>query len=257
MRLTPLLTAAVLVAAPVAVTALPASAATCSTPTTTTRVDPRTVVVDSAGPTGFVVRVAVEHHGCAIGTVTALVTSPTRGSAELVLDAEAGNATTTSYVAGLELAADQLDDRDAGTWTVRSSTVWAADTAGLVAKGAAVTKSSAKVSVLADADLSADATSGALKKGRISKGRALAVKGTLSRARWEAGTSTGYAKQRVEVQFRTPEGTYKKVKNVTTKAGGGYSASLKAVKDGCYRVVFRGSRTVAPVTSAGECIDVR
>lgn len=257
MRLTPLVTAAVLLAAPLAATALPASAADCTAPTTTTQVEPRTVVVDSTGTAGFDVVVAVQHHGCAIGAVTALVTSPTKGSAVLELSAEAGDATTTYYFGGLDLSADQLADDDAGTWSVKSRSVWAASADDLGAEDAAAASSSTKVSVLADADLSADATSAALKKGKIPKGKSLVVTGTLERARWEAGTSTGYAKQRVEVQFRTPKGTYKKVKNVTTKAGGRYSAAFKATKDGCYRVVFRGSKAVAPVTSAGECIDVR
>lgn len=257
MRLTPLLTAAVLVAAPVAATALPASAATCTAPTTTTRVAPRTVVVDTAGTNGFDVVVTVQNNGCAIGAVTARVTSPTKGTADLTLTAGPGDATTTLYLGGLDLTAAELDDADAGTWKVRTATAWGADAPALEAGSEEAVEGSGKVSVLADADLSADATSGALKKGKISKGKALAVKGTLSRARWEAGTSTGYAKQRVEVQFRTPNGTYKKVKNVTTKAGGHYSAAFRATKDGCYRVVFRGSKTVAQVTSAGECIDVR
>ncbi|SDT22373.1 hypothetical protein SAMN04488543_3350 [Friedmanniella luteola] len=257
MRLTPLLTAAVLVAAPVAVTALPASAATCSTPTTTTQVTPRTVVVDTTGTSGFDVVVAVAHHGCAIGPVRAVVTSPTKGTATLDLSAEAGNATTTFYVGGLDLTAAELDDADAGTWKIRSSSAWAADEAGLSAPDAKTARSSTTASVLADADLTADATSSALKKGRIAKGRAMTVKGTLTRARWEAGTSTGYAKQRVEVQFRTPKGTYKKLKTVTTKAGGTFAVGVKATQDGCYRVRFGGSRTVAAVASPGECVDVR
>ena len=100
MRLTPLLTAAVLVTAPVVATAMPASAATCTTPTTRTEVAPRSVVVDTTGTSGFDVRVTVEHHGCAIGPVQALITSPTRGTALLDLAAEDGNATTTVYVGG-------------------------------------------------------------------------------------------------------------------------------------------------------------
>ena len=256
MRLTPLLTAAVLLAAPVAGIALPASAATCTTPTVKTQVAPRTVVVDDSGVVGFDIQVAVEHHGCAIGAVQAVVTSPTKGSAKLALSAEAGNETTTFYFAGLDLAAAELDDADAGTWKVRTSTAWAQDEAGLEG-GGQVVGGSGKVSVLADADLTADATSAALRNGKISKGKALNVQGILTRARWEAGTSTGYAKQRVEVQFRTPRGTYKKVKNVTTKSGGAFTTSVKAVKDGCYRVVFEGSKSVARVSSKGECIDVR
>jgi predicted enzyme related to lactoylglutathione lyase len=256
MRLTPLLTAAMLLAAPVAGIALPASAATCTTPTVKTQVAPRTVVVDSSGVTGFDIEVAVEHHGCAIGAVEALVTSPTKGSAKLILSAESGNETTTFYSGGLDLTAAELFDADAGTWKVRTSTAWAQDAAGLESEGQVV-ESSGKVSVLADADLTADATSAALRKGKISKGKVLTVKGTLTRARWEAGTSTGYAKQRVEVQFRTPKGTYKKVEHVTTRSAGTYVALVKAAKDGCYRVVFEGSKSVAPVASPGECIDVR
>jgi hypothetical protein len=256
MRLTPLLTAAVLVAAPVAITALPASAAACTAATTTIRVAPRTVVVDDAGTKGFDIEVAVKHHGCAIGAVQAVITSP-KASLKLPLSAQAGNATTTYYYGGLDLTADALDDAEAGTWTVRSTSVWAAKPAGLTRKGAKVARSSTKVSVLADADLTADATSSALTQGQISKGKALTVKGTLTRARWEAGKSTGYAKQRVQVQFRTPKGSYKLLKTVTTKAGGTFSTAVKATKDGCYRVRFAGSKSVAPVASAGKCIDVR
>ena len=216
----------------------------------------RTTGRGRTGTAGFDVEVAVEHHGCAIGAVQAVVTSPPKASDKLTLIAAAGDATTTFYYGGLDLTAAALDDAEAGTWKVRTSTAWASDAAGLEA-GGQVVKGSGKVSVLADADLTADATSAALKNGRISKGKALTVKGTLTRARWETGTSTGYAKQRVEVQFRTPEGTYKKVKNVTTKSGGAFTASVKAVKDGCYRVVFKGSKSVARVSSKGECIDVR
>ena len=39
--------------------------------------------------------------------------------------------------------------------------------------------------------------------------------------------------------------------------GGIFSAGVKATKDGCYRVKFGGTRSVAPVASKGECIDVR
>jgi hypothetical protein len=260
MRLLPLITAAVLVAAPVAATALPASAATCSAATTRTEVVPGQVVVDTTGVSEVTVVVAVQAHGCAIGAVQAVVSSPAGGQATLTLSPESGNATTTYYVGGLGLSASGLDDDEAGTWKVRSTTVWAPTSAGLTGtsgKAVKVATSSAKVSVRADADLSADATSAALKHGKISKGKALTVKGTLTRARWEAGTSTGYAKQRVELQFRTPKGSYQKIKSVTTKSGGAFATSVKAAKDGCYRVVFRGSKSVAPVTSAGECIDVR
>ena len=257
MRLTTLLTAALLTAAPVAVTALPASAETCTAPTTTTSVAPKSVVLDATGTARLNVVVAVEHRGCAIGAVDALLTSPDRSSVKLALVAETGDLTTTYYAGGLDLAAADLDNTDAGTWKVRTSTQWGQDAAAVEAKTEEAVGSSDKVKVLAAASLTADATSSALKKGKISKGKAITVKGTLSRANWETSGSSGYAKQRVDVQFRTAEGSYKKVKTVRTKSGGAFSTSVKAVKDGCYRVVFRGSKTTAAVVSPGECIDVR
>ena len=257
MRLTTLLTAALLTAVPAAVTALPASAATCIAPTTKTSVAPRTVVLDATGMASFNVVVAVTHHGCALGTVEALVTSPDRNSVKMTLVAEVGDQATTYYSGTLDLTAAELDNADAGTWKVRTTTHWGQDAAGVEAKTETAVVSSGKVKVLAAADLSADATSGALRKGKISKGRTLTVKGTLTRARWETAINTGYAKQRVQLQFRTPKGTYKSVKSVSTKSGGAYSTSVKAVKDGCYRVVFHGSKTTAAAPSPGECINVR
>ena len=257
MRLTTLLTAALLTAVPVAVTALPASAETCTAPSTKTSVAPKTVVLDATGTARLNVVVAVEHHGCAIGAVDAVLTSPDRSSVKLALVAETSDLTTTYYSGGLDLAAADLDNSDAGTWKVRTSTEWGQDAAAVEAKTEEAVGSSDKVNTLAAASLTADATASALKKGKISKGKAITVKGTLSRANWETAVSTGYAKQRVELQFRTTNGSYKKVKTVTTKSAGAFSTSVKAVKDGCYRVVFRGSKTTAAVPSPGECIDVR
>ena len=257
MRLTPLLTAALLTAVPVAVTALPASAATCTAPTTKTSVAPKTVVVDATGTARLNVVVAVAHNGCALGAVEALVTSPDRSSVRITLAAEASDQATTLYSGSLDLTAAELDNADAGTWKVRTSTAWGQDAAGVEARTETPVVSSGKVKVLAAAQLSADATSAALKKGKISKGKTLTVKGTLTRARWETAVNTGYAKQRVQLQFRTPKGTYKAVKCVATKSGGAYSTTIKAVKDGCYRVVFHGSKTTAAAPSPSECINVR
>ena len=258
MRLTSLVAAAVMAAAPIAMTNVPASAATCTAaPVTKTSVAPKTVVLEATGTARFDVVVAVQHNGCALGAVEALVTSPDRSKMKLTLALGATDETTSYYSAGLDLVAADLDNSDAGTWKVRTSTQWGVDAAAVEAKTEEAVGSSDKVKVLAAAGVTADATSSALKKGKISKGKALTVKGTLTRARWETAVSTGYAKQRVELQFRTANGSYKKVKTIPTKAGGAFSTSVKAVKDGCYRVVFDGSKTTAAALSQGECIDVR
>ena len=116
---------------------------------------------------------------------------------------------------------------------------------------------SAKVAVVAAADLTADATSSQLRKGRIKKGKALTVKGVLTRADWERATDVGYAKQKVELQFRTPKGSFTKVRTLQTRSGGAFAETVKVSKDGCYRVVFAGSATTAAAPSPAECIDVR
>lgn len=306
MRLPTLLTAAVLTAAPlgVAVTALPAAAATCTAPQAQAEIGPRTVVVDSTGVAGFDILVAVRANGCTVSAVDATVTSPTKGTADLALTLVETVGDVTTYAGGLDLTAAELDNADAGTWRVRTTTHWAGGTAtaeddptgdddsadgdetdddsgteagddsgrhggkggddagsddqpGSETEAEEPVVASAKVAVVAAADLTADATSAQLKKGRISKGRSLTVKGVLTRADWEAGRSTGYAKQKVELQFRTPKGSFKKVKALRTASGGSFAESVKASKDGCYRVVFTGNATTAPVPSKAECIDVR
>jgi hypothetical protein len=311
MRLPTLLTAAVLTAAPlgVAVTALPAAAATCTSPVAKAQIAPRTVVLDTAGTAHFDILVAVRANGCTVSAVDATVTSPTKDTTNVSLAALGTVGDVTTYTGGLDLTAAGLDNADAGTWRVRTATHWASDAVADPAgdepgdddevgddsgddsgsepgddSGAepgdgsghqATTASadsedepgeteadepviaSAKVAVLAAADLTADATSSQLKKGRITKGKALTVKGTLLRADWDAASHTGYAKQKVELQFRTPKGGFKKVKELKTGRGGSFAESVKASKDGCYRVVFAGSKTTAPAPSKAECIDVR
>jgi len=298
LRLPTLLTAAVLVAAPVAVTALPASAATCTAPVVSTKVGPRTVVVDNTEAQDFDILVAVVANGCTIGDVTAVVTSPSKTDLEVPLELLGTDEEVTVYGRGVTLEAAGLANADAGTWRVRTTTQWlenqAADDSDEASddgeddgededepgddsgdNGPIGTSpgdddgdegdadadegivQNAKVQVLAASELTADATSGQLRKGKIRKGRTLTVKGSLSRADWEAGRSVGYGKQKVELQFRTTKGGYKKVRTLKTRAGGAFAETVKTDRDGCYRVVFRGSKTTAATPSKAECIDVR
>lgn len=242
-RLLTLLTTSVVAAAPLALLAGPAQAATCSTAPTVlaTQVLPKTVVVDTTGVSPFDVVVAVRDNGCAVSSVRAVVSSPS-ATAEPEMTAGPAEDGVTTYAGGFDLTAGDLANAEAGRWKVRVTTAWEGGSEG----------TSASFSVLRSSAVTADAT-----VARIKKGKTLTVKGTLSRADWEKGSSVGYGKQRVELQFRTTGGRYQKVKTLQARAGGTFAQSVKASKDGCFRVVFRGSSTTAPATSAGDCIDVR
>lgn len=265
-RLTTLLTAAVLTAAPVGavVAAPPASAADCTAPKTRLHVSPRPVVVDTSGSQGFDVVLRVSANGCTVSAVDGTLTTASRTATPLTLTNAGTAGGVTTYTARVEVTAAGLAAADAGTWRVRTVTRWAkqpstSDDAARKSRTGAdkAVAASAKVPVLAAADLTADATSSQLKQGRIKKGRVLTVKGVLTRADWRSGSYTGYAKQKVDLQFRTPKGRFKTVTGLRTRTGGAFAAAVKVSKDGCYRVVYTGSRTTAPAPSKAECIDVR
>jgi len=264
LRTTTLVTAALLGTGPVGLAALPAAAAACTAPeVVSTAASPRTVVVGSTGTDGFDVRLAVRANGCQVSAVGAVATSPTKTARGLALTAVSTVDDVTTYAGRVDLDAADLDNADAGTWRVRTATQWAG--APPVEEGSADDAtdvdnplvSTAKVSVVAASQLTADATSAAMKKNKIRKGKAVTVEGALVRADWESADYTGYAKQRVELQFRTTTGSYKKVKSVNTRAGGRFTTTVKATRDGCFRVLYAGSKTTAAAPSTAECLDVR
>jgi hypothetical protein len=267
LRCTTLLTAALLTAAPLAATALPASAATCTAPKVVlTQVNPSPVVVGATGTAGFDLFVVVRANGCAVSKVTALVTSPTKGTVDMELGEEGTEGGLTAYAVGLDIPASELQNRDAGSWRVRTATHWSnpdavssttSDDDETEVEEQEPVVTNVKVPVLAASNLTARATSADLKKGKITKGKVLTVSGVLSRANWEAGRDTGYAKQKVDLQFRTTKGTFKKVRTLQTRSGGAFAEKVKVDRDGCYRVVFTGNTTTAPDPSKAECIDVR
>jgi hypothetical protein len=89
------------------------------------------------------------------------------------------------------------------------------------------------------------------------KGGTLTVKGTLTRADWNAGRYVGYKGQKVALQFKARGATaYTDVKTVTSGTTGALSTTVKASKDGSYRYVFAGTSTTAAVKSAGDFVDV-
>jgi hypothetical protein len=281
LRTTGLLTAALLSAAPLAAGALPASAATCTAPAVvSTQVSPRTLVLRAADSAALTVAVAVRANGCQLTGSGAVLTLPGGTTIAQPLALLSDTDGVSVFSASVPVSAAALGDTAAGRWKVRTATSWSAGDAPVLTEASVLAdqkggddegdedegdeleseavESEGKVAVLHASSVSADAVSSALSKhNRITKGKALSVKGQLRQASWASGAEVGYAKQRVELQFRTSGGTYKKVKTLQTRAGGAFAESVKASKDGCYRVVFPGSSTAAAATSAGECIDVR
>ncbi len=92
----------------------------------------------------------------------------------------------------------------------------------------------------------------------VAKGRTLTVKGSLTRADWNAGRYAGYQGQKVTLQFKAKGASaYTDVKTVTSGTAGALSTTVKAAKDGTFRYVFAGTSTTAAVKSAGDFVDVR
>ncbi|GAA2109601.1 hypothetical protein GCM10009841_31030 [Microlunatus panaciterrae] len=231
-----------LIATLAAVGVAPAAAApTCVEPTIlSAKTSPRTVVVGVQQAKGFVLTVKIRSN-CTVKGVSADVVSPTfYNSVDLNRVARSGDVTT--WDVGLRLNPQALTNADAGTW---SSTIWvdsAVDTSGY----------GSDFKVLRAARLTTNATPEPVRKGRT-----ITVKGNLNRANWNLGRYRGYGKKKVQLQWRPAGGSYSTLKTVTSAPDGDLRTTLTARKDGCFRFVFKGSSTTAPVKSKADCIDVR
>jgi hypothetical protein len=241
-RLVPLLAAALVTAAPVAVIAAPASAATCAPPTIAgTEVLPGTVVLGTTKAKTLDVFADVTN-GCAVTSVKVVYAIPGSTSPSFPMDAVAGNQKLTTYASGLDLHPADWANAEAGTWKAKVTVRWS---------GTPVT-ATATAKVLREARLTADAS-----PEPVTKGKAITVKGKLTRADWQAAKYVGYTQQKVQLQFKPTNGSYAAVKTVTSGSGGALTTSVTANRDGCYRFVFAGSSTTGKVTGAQDCIDVR
>lgn len=136
----------------------------------------------------------------------------------------------------------------AGTWKLAA---WAESADGTSHVDLHAAKS---VPVLRDATLTVNAA-----PEPVAKGKTLTITGKLSRADWETlGGYHGYSGQKVKLQFRKKgTSTYTTVKTVTTSSSGSLKTTAKASADGYWRYTFAGSSTTAPITTAGDYVDVR
>lgn len=238
------LAGATLLAAPLAVSAAPASAATCTAPElVSSSVAPRTVVVGTSLPKGFVATVGVDAHGCTVTRVDSDFLSPTGGTETFAMDEEETVDGVTTYDVGIRISPGALPNADAGRWSSAVHLSWASSS---------TSADGASFRVLRAATLTTNATPEPVRQGKT-----LTVTGTLRRANWESRTYAGYTKRHVVLQFRTLTGSYADVKTVTSRSHGKVTAKVEAGLDGCYRFVFRGSATTAKVTTKGDCVDVR
>lgn len=91
------------------------------------------------------------------------------------------------------------------------------------------------------------------------KGSTITVTGKLSRANWETGSYSGLPSgQSVVLQFRKAgTTTYTNVKGIKTAAGGALKTTVTAASDGYFRFTYAGITSTAPVTAAGDFVDVK
>ena len=238
-----LLASVCLLAAPLGVLASPAQAAECTSPhVVLTEADPNPVVIGTTATKSLDLFADIQTNGCTVNGVTGKVVTPTGGSATFPLEQYHTDATTSYY--GNRLLIDPQQDllnADAGTWKATVTTAW---------DGAAIITST-PVKVLRASRLTTNASPEPVRKGAT-----ITITGALTRANWETGRYAGYTARDVQLQFRTPSGSYAKVKTVTTGSGGALRTTVTAAADGCFRYVFPGSTTTVKVTSVGDCLDV-
>ncbi|MDO0934070.1 hypothetical protein QQY66_21125 [Streptomyces sp. DG2A-72] len=92
----------------------------------------------------------------------------------------------------------------------------------------------------------------------VKKGKTITITGKLTHANWDNSRYVGYGNQSVVLQFRKKGTTnYTNVKGIKTKTTGNLKTTVKASIDGYYRFQFKGTTATAPVTVAGDYVDVK
>jgi hypothetical protein len=142
----------------------------------------------------------------------------------------------------LAIKPSSLDNSDAGAWATSFTSVGT--------EGETVT--TGDVRVVRAARMSLNATPEPVKKGKT-----ITVRGKLERANWDRLRYYGYGQRQVDLLFRTPSGSYHKVKTVTTASDGSIKTTVKAAEDGIFAFSFAGSSTTGSARSTGDSVDVR
>ena len=230
--------------APAAVLAVPAQAATCTSPNVVgVEAAPTTVVVGPTKEARVEIYLGVEANGCKVTKPTARLDSLTGGSGRFAMDKLDTSQGITTYGVLVGLSPKELYLDDAGRWDVAAQVTWSGGVAG----------GEAKVKVVRAARLTVNASPEPVKKGKT-----LTITGALTRANWNTRTYAGYSGQKAKLQYRPKNSsTYATLKTITTTSTGKLSTTVKATADGDYRYTFAGTSTTATKTSSADCIDVR
>ncbi|WP_316749342.1 calcium-binding protein [Streptomyces herbicida] len=92
----------------------------------------------------------------------------------------------------------------------------------------------------------------------VAKGGTLTVTGALTRADWNTNTYTGFAAQKVALQFKkSGASTYTTVKTVTTDSAGKLRTTATANASGTWRWHFAGTGTTSSATAAGDGVALK
>ena len=88
------------------------------------------------------------------------------------------------------------------------------------------------------------------------RGSGITVTGRLLVVDWTNGRYVPYAKRGVAVEFRTPTGSYTRVKAVTTDATGWVRTTVPAESSGTWRLRYGGNTVAGPAVTVGDAVQV-
>jgi len=89
------------------------------------------------------------------------------------------------------------------------------------------------------------------------KGSPITVKGRLLVADWDRMAYVPYTGRTIQVQFRTPTGTYRTVKTVKTDRNGWVNTTVPASATGIWRLHYGGNSRAAGSVPVGDAVQVR
>lgn len=90
----------------------------------------------------------------------------------------------------------------------------------------------------------------------VRRGKPITVKGQLLIADWTNDRYVGYGGRSVALQFRTPSGAYKTIKNVTSASDGWVSTTVTASTSGYWRLAYGGNTIAGSTNVAGDYVQV-
>jgi hypothetical protein len=91
----------------------------------------------------------------------------------------------------------------------------------------------------------------------VKKGGLLTVKGRLLVVDWDEEAYVPYASRTIQIQFRTPNGTYATVKTVKTDRNGWVNTTVRASTTGVWRLRYGGNSAAAGSVPTGDTVQVR